>query len=1143
MIMEKIRTFLGRMWKKLLITAGMIALILGGLFVTIPILFPPTPATGDTIQTSFTSMAADGYMRNNTAVTTWGIAYDSPYADTISNTSSALSGLQGGRRKVSSTAYFFKAFIFFNIIGLPTGTAISSVILSLNFTVNSATNAYVMSVYTPETDYVYPTLDLISTEFDYLKYDSATEVGSIASGSITLNAYNNITLSTASANLTAVTKLILRTESEASNATWTSTQNEYWNAAASEGLGPPKLYVTYSTPASDIYGADSSYASSNVTFYSHWSGTDFTGCYGNFTWDGIGTSETFTGLLSSAWYNISIMMPYTVGTVITYSFGANDTSNRWGNTGSLSLTLTTNKVSVPGIYCDLFQNSSYLFPYKTDSALQVGYDGSGGANASWMWLNVGATAFSHVDNATLELQASTTSTTAQPWVRIYGYKENSVGLIGTWIMFFNPFSMYEQTTSYVDWQLPNVTAGTNYSSPNLASIIEEILGVDGWLHAHSLGLKMMYLNGTTERYFKSYDGGYATGLYVEWDFAPEVQPYWAGVQNYYTNVTVACGWAVEFSYQWYYWRQTSGMSKFCIETNNTGSLTNSSFAAVSASSSNYYYWTNFSFVVNSGNPYSIVLKPYANSTDNLWGTLNTEYVKPLFYNYDASALSNFDSMSGRAGIGRQYGLAHTTGRKVFYDNNTDVYLAFYSDATAMIVAFTENGVTWQNITSIRPSWIGDHFYVFVEPRVGYTYVHYQFGYEGYFDPISDCKIYYRRGNVTESPTHNYSITWQTDENLVYDPTGHDGPLPASMDENDTYPEAVIVDYNGNTYLVIENGSTPVGLAHNNLTMWLYKNSVSNGSWITEAGWPKNITSSDLGLWECSPLVLSDNTIVIIEGSSENTGPEINFYGALKAWFWNGTDLWYENASTVDVYFRDAMSAVVDDSGQIHVVYHSSDERILYSRRNTAGVWDIGEGVVATRDVGEGVTYSNDRGIWTVPQLGFNPDDNRLFCTWLANDTYLYASYKDVNSNVWISDPVRTLNMTGITVAAMPNVCLERAVNNHLLFIVYVGVSTATLNFYSYYYNTSKIAYDTYLVEGWNDFTATTLDVDHTLGELDVSFGADGFDWAAVTVDYLNGTQWSLVNGTTYNAEKTVTIGSTLYIYCLDVTAVWTHVYE
>ena len=1135
--MEKVKISLRKYWRKIVATIIAITLLIGSI-VGIRMIFPPTPATGDTVTATYTATANDGYYRHTDA--NYGFCYDnstSTYGYNTSTTSIV------GRRFITTAFWCYRAYEFFDLSNLPDGIAITSAILSLNISsvTTSSTSPYNLNVYYPET-YDHPSLDMITTEYNVEYYDGCVYAGHNDSAMVA-RAYTNFTLGTLTAiNSTTITKLVLRTDEEFANTTYISTtgREDMIFYTSENTAGPPKLYITYTVPyadasGTDVYGTSANYTSSNTTFYSHWISSDsFTGCYGNFTWNGTGTPETFTGLLSSAWYNYTIMTPYTEGVVIQYSLGANNTLGQWGTTGLINMTLTANKFAVSGIYCDVHQNSTYQLHYTTEPALQVGYDGTSGANASWKWMNVGMTAFSHVVNATLELQASTTSTTAQPWVRIYGYKENSVGSIDNWINFFNPFSRYEQTTSFVDWQLPNVTAGTKYSSPNLASIIEEILGVDGWLHAHSLGLKMMYLNGTTVRYFKSYDNGFGAGLYVAWDFLPEVQPYWAGVQNYYTNVTLVCGWNVLFSYQWYHWRQTNGMSKFTYETNNTVVLTNSSFAAVSAGSSNYYYWTNFSFTINSGNPYSVALRPIANASDNLWGYSNTEYTKPIFFNYNASALSLFDSVESRGGSGQQYGLAHTTGRKVFYDNNSDVFVAFYSDAVNMTVAWTEDGVNWLNITKIRTSYIGDHFYVALEPHAGYTFVHYQFGYEGYIDPISDCKIYYRRGNVTESPTHNYSITWQTDENLVYDPTGHD-------DENDTYPEGIVVDYNGNAYLVTENGSTPEGLAHDNLTMWLYKNSVTNGSWITEAGWPKNITSSDLGLWECSPLVLNDNTIVIIEGSGENTGPEINFYGAVKAWFWNGTTLWHENASTVDTFYRDAMNAVVDDSGQIHVVYHSSDGRILYSRRTTAGVWDVTEAVVATRDVG--ILYAADKAVWTVPQLGFNPDDKRLFCTWLANDTYLYASYKDVNSNVWISDPVRTLNMTGISMAAMPNVCTERAINNHFLFIVFAGTSLSDLDFYSYYYNTSKIAYDTYLVEGWNEFTATTLDVDHTLGELDVSFDVDGFNWAVVTIDYLNGTQWSLINGTTYNQEKTVTIGSTLWIYCLDVTATWTHVYE
>jgi len=83
---------------------------------------------------------------------------------------------------------------------------------------------------------------------------------------------------------------------------------------------------------------------------------------------------------------------------------------------------------------------------------------------------------------------------------------------------------------------------------------------------------------------------------------------------------------------------------------------------------------------------------------------------------------------------------------------------------------------------------------------------------------------------------------------------------------------------------------------------------------------------------------------------------------------------------------------------------------------------------------------------------------------------------------------------------------------------------------------------TALVAGWNNFTAWVIDVNKTFGQVSASLAYGNIGWTVVTVDYLNGTQWSLQYGTTYNANCTVTSGSKLWLFCTDETATWNHAY-
>jgi len=1296
--MEKVKLSLKKYWKKFVAAIVAITLLLAGIFIGGPIIFPPTPPTGGTAQTSFTSLTGDGYQRCASAV--YGTAYDN---DTASGGwgVTGVNGIQGGRRNAVGTYYVFRSFLPFDTSTLGAYKNVTAIILSLNITVLVVTSqAFSITVYSVET-YAHPDFTNLTDsawwgEYNYTNYDSCTLIGSLASTSVTLNAYNNITLTgTAFVNKTTTTKLILRTDKEFTNAsiaTLTSNKGEYWNANANESaLGPPLLYVSYDTPYSDSYGTDVAYAGYNVTFYSHWTGvagSDFTGCYGNFTSNETGTFILTTVALSSAWCNVSRVTPYTVGTVVQYNFTANDTAARIGVIGPINLTLTTAMYSIayenddviynstsPYQYLtgniqignstqtdllDSYSESSYTAPYSLwvsggtpisragqsftmiseartltsckfylkrvgtcDGWVRAGlyahsgtygtsseptgtavaysdyvnsltgittscslitftfstpyvmaadtyycitfelaagswsstdyidigtdttpadsgnafiyysadWDGNNTrdicyyvygsyiniANTTMRWENLFATRYSTIDNCTIQFQSNTTVASAVIWVRIYGVAWDNH--TKTWSSPVFPF-VYPLTTAYVDWQLPNTTAGSLYSTPNLASVVQEIVARDGWQHSNAWAIRILYLNGTGIREFTGYNG-YCSNAYLEWNALPEYT-------SYDVDSVEVSGETITWSYKWYYWWYSGGMSKFCYQTNNTATETNSSWTAVSSGDA-YVCWTNFSFQISPTNPWIVTLKVYVNATDTLDSYVASRNMRPLYYGFNSSVLGIMDYNTNLLGLG----LTHTTGRKVFHDNNTNSFVGVYSNGTDMCYAFSPDGFTWQNRTAIRGAIIADHFYITIEPHSGYTYLHYIFGYEGYSDAPQDCRIWYRRGNITYSdPT--YSIMWQTAEQLVYNTTGHNGPLPLSMDQNDTYPEGIVVDYSGYVYLVVNNGSNTAWYTHDNITVRLWRNDNLDGTWSTTSGFPKNITVTDLGLWECSPVVLSDDTIAVMMASGEAGSPEVNFYGNVSVWFWNGTDLWYEYATTLDTYFRDSGTAVVDEYDQIHITYHASDATIRYARRTAAGVWDRTEDLVWDQDISASGTTT---AMWTVPQIAYDQANNRIFVNWLGNDGYLYIAYKYTTSETWAEFPFRILNITGTT---LPNVCIEKTVANSLLF---VSEAPGTPNIlYSYYYDLVSVISDTDLVYGWNNFTAKIVDVGHTLGDMSDSLALDSVGWSVITIDYLNTTQVSMIYGTSFNSEYQITVGAKLWIYCTDAEITWTHTY-
>jgi hypothetical protein len=78
--------------------------------------------------------------------------------------------------------------------------------------------------------------------------------------------------------------------------------------------------------------------------------------------------------------------------------------------------------------------------------------------------------------------------------------------------------------------------------------------------------------------------------------------------------------------------------------------------------------------------------------------------------------------------------------------------------------------------------------------------------------------------------------------------------------------------------------------------------------------------------------------------------------------------------------------------------------------------------------------------------------------------------------------------------------------------------------------------------GWNNVTLFEIDVDKTLGRVNESLNSESINWSVLTVDYGNGTQWSLVYGTHFNSEKLIaSTSNVLYIYC-NAVGTWGHDY-
>ncbi|RLI86021.1 MAG: hypothetical protein DRP01_05015, partial [Archaeoglobales archaeon] len=84
---------------------------------------------------------------------------------------------------------------------------------------------------------------------------------------------------------------------------------------------------------------------------------------------------------------------------------------------------------------------------------------------------------------------------------------------------------------------------------------------------------------------------------------------------------------------------------------------------------------------------------------------------------------------------------------------------------------------------------------------------------------------------------------------------------------------------------------------------------------------------------------------------------------------------------------------------------------------------------------------------------------------------------------------------------------------------------------------------TELVSGWNMFNASSVDVGHSLSEINASLNKDNINWTMLVLEYPNGTQYVFVYGYTLNVNVQVTgTDNILYIYCGEA-GIWYHKYD
>jgi PKD repeat protein len=366
-------------------------------------------------------------------------------------------------------------------------------------------------------------------------------------------------------------------------------------------------------------------------------------------------------------------------------------------------------------------------------------------------------------------------------------------------------------------------------------------------------------------------------------------------------------------------------------------------------------WSNHTVTLQNDASSVLAYRFWANDTNDNWEKTDLFCVYPV-KNFSPDLLQCIEDVSDSS-------IAHSYGRKDFFDNVTGRFWKFYSDGGNIKYTSTEDGQMWSASQTVRSAEYGYMFYVHGSNGA----VHYVYSPEG---PGDD--VYYRKGILNSNGT----ITFITSEQVAVD----------AGTSQCFYACSVVTDTNGYPYIVFGNRTNP-----NLKTLNLVKSSFNNGTWRTASGFPKKINdNSDIDLVSGVALSLPNNEIYVIYCSANNDEPP-------RGRLWDNSALGpLENASDYTMPSNYLFSAVSDGYGHIHIVYRKTTNRGDYSFRNyTTGNWEVKDELVTSHLTKESLSSN----IYSWPTICWNPDAEQIYVHWWTKEDKS-AWLKIRNSTAW-----------------------------------------------------------------------------------------------------------------------------------------------
>ena len=382
------------------------------------------------------------------------------------------------------------------------------------------------------------------------------------------------------------------------------------------------------------------------------------------------------------------------------------------------------------------------------------------------------------------------------------------------------------------------------------------------------------------------------------------------------------------------WTDPDGLSSYSLNHNASGAWLNSNLTASLAGKTG---WSNHTVTLPSNTASVLAYRFWANDTNDFWERTEVLHVFVL-KNFSPELLQIVDNATGSP-------IAHSYGRKDFYDNATGRFWKFYSDGVYMKYTSTLNGQDWLTPHVVRSVEFGFQFYVYCFNQT----IHYVYNSEKV-----GADLLYRRGILNPNGT----ISWSMPEQVV---------VTAGLSQR-FYACSVVADSDGYPYIVFGNRTDPYLK-----TLNLVRSNYNNGSWETSSGFPMEINENpDADLVSGVALPLPNNEIYVVYCSGGNEEPP-------RGRLWNTSILGpLEDASALTMPSNYPFCAVSDKYGHVHLVYRRITDRVDYSFRNyTSGSWEVRDEFVTsylTQEVPDVSTYS-----W--PVIGWNPDSEKVYVHW------------------------------------------------------------------------------------------------------------------------------------------------------------------